>query len=406
MLRILKFIGAFLATFLIIFLIVFGFNMDALFTLIENSEDLQEGQEWVSKTQSLKGLTEYIGAQPERVSIASLAIENPDSSILYNEHAPRTMGILSNIFTVIEYARQAEAGEIDPDEQIPLSEIDYYHLPYVDASNHTDAVNWLDDQDKISEENTVALSDLVQVSVEFNDLAASDYLFLKIGTDNITSLMDRIELQDTESPLPFSGLYTILKPSVYGMEVQQRIDSLSTMDRQTFDSLVVDASKKLASNDSFRDEVFTGFRNDEGLGVPFTVQRDLLDFFPKTTAWEIANVMKKIQQEKLISQEVSQRIKKIMSWPLRSSRLQNDFMTYGAYYDSRLGLVNGIDYGASTYTEEPFAQAVFFDDLQVAFWFHMSSNLIHQDFQQRLIWDPALREATVEEIQRGKTNKP
>ena len=406
MLRILKFIGAFLGTFLIIFLIVFGFNMDALFTLMENSEDLQEGQEWVSKTQSLKGLTEYIGAQPERVSIASIAIENPDSSILYNEHAPRSMGILSNIFTVIEYARQAEEGMIDPKEQVSLSEVDRYQLPYMDASNHTDALNWLDDRDKISGKNTVALSDLVQVSVEFNDLAAADYLYFKIGGDNITSLMDRLELQDTESPLPFSGLYTVLKPSVYGMEVQQRIDTLSTMNRQNFDSLAVAASKKLATDDSFRDDVFTGFRNDEGLGVSFTVQRDLLDFFPKTTAWEMANVMKKIQQEKLISKEVSQRIKKILSWPLRSSRLQNDFMTYGAYYDSRLGLVNGIDFGTSTYTEEPFAQAVFFDELQVAFWFHMSSNLIHQDFQQRLIWDPALREASVEEIQRGKKSNP
>lgn len=402
MLRILKFLGAFLTAFLFIFLIVFGFNMNALFTLMENSEDIQEGQEWVAKTQSLKGLTEYIAEQPERVSIASIAIENPDSSILYNERTPRTMGILSNIFTVIEFARQAENGELDPNEQVSLSEVDQYQLPYVDASNHSTAVDMLDDRGKISERNTVAIADLVQVSVEFNDLAVSDYLFYRFGSARLDSLMERLNLEETESPLPFSGLYTLMKPALYNMEAQQRMDSLSAMSRTVFDSLAIANGKKIAEDEAFKEQVFSQFRRDEGLNIPFAMQRDLLDFFPKTTAWEMANLMKSIQQEVLISSGVSRRIKEIMSWPLKSSRLKSDFSSYGAYYDSRLGLVNGIDFGASTYSEEPFAQAVFFDDLQLAFWFHMSSNLIHQDFEQRLIWDPALREATVNEIRKNQ----
>ena len=402
MLRILKFIGVFLAAFLFIFFIVFGFNMNALFTLMENSEDIQEGQEWVAKTQSLKGLTEYIAEQPERVSIASIAIENPDSSILYNEHTPRTMGILSNIFSVIEYARQVEEGEVDPHEQVSLSEVDHYQLPYMDASNHSTAVDQLEERGLISEENTVALADLVQVSVEFNDLAASDYLFYRFGSMQLNELLDLLNIEETETPLPFSGMYALMKPDLYEMDALQRMDSLKAMERTRFDSLAIATGTRIAENESYREEVFSQFRRDEGMGMPFAMQRDLLDFFPKTTAWEMASVMKKIQHEDLISSAVSRRIKEIMSWPLKSSRLRSDFSTYGAYYDSRLGLVNGIDYGASTYSNEPFAQAVFFDDLQLAFWFHMSSNLIHQDFEQRLIWDPALREATVNEIRKNQ----
>ena len=87
-----------------------------------------------------------------------------------------------------------------------------------------------------------------------------------------------------------------------------------------------------------------------------------------------------------------------MDWPYERQSLNSDFNFYGAIYDNRLGLLNGLDYGASTYTQEPFGQALFFDSLQVAFWFHMSSNLMHQDYQQRLMWDPALREATLKEI--------
>lgn len=402
MLRILKFIGAFLGTFLIIFLIVFGFNMNALITLFENSEELQEGQEWVSKTQSLKGLTEYIGAQPERVSIASLALNNPDSSILYNEHAPRSMGRLSNVFLLIEYARQVESGTLDSEEQVPLSEIDRHQLPYMDASNHDNAISTMRDRDKVTSENTIALADIVRMSISLNDLAASDYLFKRFGIDRMETLMNRLELEETELPLPFSGLYITLNPNIHGSSYQVWMDSLSSMSRTSFDSMVVATSDKFLSDDVFRDRVLKQFQNDEGMGISFTQFRDILKFFPKTTAYEMASLMEQLQQEVLISESVSKIVKKFMSWPMEISRLQNDFKNYGAIYDSRMGLVNGIDYGTSTYSDEPFAQAVLFDELQVAFWFHMSSNLIHQDFEQRLIWDPALRQATIQEIQKNQ----
>lgn len=402
MLRILKFIGAFLGTFLIIFFIVFGFNMNALITLFENSEEIQEGQEWVSKTQSLKGLTEYIGAQPERVSIASLALNNPDSSILYNEHAPRSMGRLSNIFLLIEYARQVESGTLDSEEQVPLSEIDRHQLPYMDASNHDNAISTMRDRDEVTSENTIALADIVRMSIAFNDLAASDYLFKRFGIGRMETLMNRLELEETELPLPFSGLYITLNPNIHGSSYRVWMDSLSSMSRTSFDSMVVATSDKFLSDDTFRDRVLKHFRNDEGMGISFTQFRDILKFFPKTTAYEMALLMKQLQQEEIISESVSRLVKEFMSWPMEIGRLQNDFRSYGAIYDSRMGLVNGIDYGTSTYSDEPFAQAVLFDELQVAFWFHMSSNLIHQDFEQRLIWDPALRQATVQEIQKNQ----
>jgi hypothetical protein len=180
------------------------------------------------------------------------------------------------------------------------------------------------------------------------------------------------------------------------------MDSLSTLSRSTFDSLVIKNSQHFLSDENFRNRTLMQFREEQGLGVRFTELRDILKFFPKTTALEIATLMKKINEEELISENISKRIKEFMDWPMKIKRLQNDLNNYGAIYDSRMGLVNGIDYGASTYSGEPFAQAVLFDELQVAFWFHMSSNLIHQDFQQRLIWDPALREATIHEIQKNK----
>jgi hypothetical protein len=80
-----------------------------------------------------------------------------------------------------------------------------------------------------------------------------------------------------------------------------------------------------------------------------------------------------------------------MRWPInQQSEIERDFTDYGAIYDNRMGLLNGVDFGTSAYTGDTTVQAIFFDRLPIAFWFHMSSNHMHQDFQQRLIFDPAL----------------
>ncbi|MDZ7682200.1 MAG: hypothetical protein U5J63_10955 [Fodinibius sp.] len=157
--------------------------------------------------------------------------------------------------------------------------------------------------------------------------------------------------------------------------------------------------QKYMDDEQFRQRTNNLFDEQQGLGIGFTERRDILQLFPKSTAGELSQLMVQLEQDSLISVAVSKRVKNLMDWPYGEQSLNSDFESYGAIYDNRLGLLNGMDYGASVYSEEPFGQAVFFDSLQVAFWFHMSSNLMHQDYQQRLMWDPALRtRCTLQEI--------
>jgi hypothetical protein len=67
------------------------------------------------------------------------------------------------------------------------------------------------------------------------------------------------------------------------------------------------------------------------------------------------------------------------------------FNQYAGVFDNRIGLQNGVDWGVNLEGEERI-QAVFFDELPVGFWFHLSSDLILQDVQQRMIWDKELHQ--------------
>lgn len=398
--RALKFLGVFLGTLIVVLFIVFGFRMDALITLLQNKEGIQEGQEWVARTSSLKGLTEYIGAQPRRVSIASYAVGTRDSSILYNQHTPRTMGRLANLFFLIEYARQVEKGTLDPNQQIPIERVNRYQLPYINHSDHQNALSALRERQKISEQQTVALHDLIQASVIFNDVAIADFLLFKLGIDNLNALMDQLAIKETELPLPFSGLYITLNPHLKQVSFTALLDSLSLLPRKQFKKSVFKKTDHFLNDKAYREKVLSTFEEHNGLDIPFARQRDALALFPKTTAAEMGRLIKQIQQEKLLSAAVSKTVKQFLQWPLnRSKQLEKYFKTYGALYDSRMGMINGINFGIPAESDQPFAQALFFDDLQIGFWFHMSSNMMHLDFQQRLIWDAALRGATRQAIQ-------
>lgn len=396
--RILKFVGAFLGTLLFVFLIVFGFNLDALYTLYNNSEDLQEGQEWVSTATSLKGLTQYIGENPEHSAVVSRSVTNPDTTIAYGANELHTMGTLSNFFLITTYARLVEQGEINPDELVSLDEINLYQLPYIDASNHDDAKTALDNRGVITSDNEVPLNELIQSAIIYNDLAASDYLFFELGQASINQTYELLDLRNTDRPLPFAGLYITLHPALADSDFDSHFEQLQNLSEDEFRDQVLANTNRYKSDDKFHERVNSLFDQQQGLGIGFTERRDILSLFPKSTAKELSSLMIKLEQDSLISAPVSKRVKNLMDWPYDEQGLNNDFKYYGAIYDNRLGLLNGLDYGASVYSGEPFGQAVFFDSLQVAFWFHMSSSLMHQDYQQRLMWDPALRTATLQEI--------
>ncbi|HBQ61789.1 MAG TPA: hypothetical protein DD671_19825, partial [Balneolaceae bacterium] len=111
-----------------------------------------------------------------------------------------------------------------------------------------------------------------------------------------------------------------------------------------------------------------------------------------------ADLMARLLRKEVISAEVSEQIMAKLRWPMGSEPIARSFEDYGAIYDNRMGLLAGIDFGTSTYDGHTSVQAIFFDQLPVGFWVHMSANHMQEDFQQRLIWDPALYETTLQQI--------
>lgn len=390
--RLLKFFGVFLLTAIVVFGFVFGLNWNSFTTFFDNREAMIEGNEWVHKTNSLKGLSEYMGANPEHASVASIVISNPDSSIYFRENTPRTMGTTSNIFILIAYSMKIESGELNENEPILWEDISRFQLPGIDESVHNEAYRAADNRGWIDVNEAISMNHALKLLAEFNPISLSDYLWWNISPEMWIEIPEAFNLENTEMPLPFSGLYIAISPGIQESTNQEILDQNKSLPESEWREKVTNFSDQYANNSDRRDFI-TSYINRNRLGNTFIEERDAMILFPKTTAREITSVLQTIVSNQFTDEKVSERIKNYLRWPMeRQSGIERDFEDYGSLYENRMGLLAGIDFGVSAYTGDTTVQALFLDQLPIGFWFHASGGHMHQDLMQRLIFDPAMIE--------------
>lgn len=387
--RALKFFLVILAVVLFVFSLVIGLNYSGFKTLFQNEKGMAEGSQYIENTYSLKGLTQFIGEHPEWVSITSFNVNEPDSGIYFQPDIPRTLGATANLFLLIEYERQVAEGLLDPAEEVTLKEINTFALPEISQNNHNKLIEAFDNQ-------SAPLDDVVIAMLQNSDLVSADYIWFKLGEENIRSLIDILDVSEKALPLPFSGMYTRINPSL------SDTSNLREIDFSEFSEQAIDLGNRIKDDPDYNQQLKNQFNKDR-LSLTFMEERDALAYFPQATTNELANFMLRLYNNEVISEEVSENVKQKLRWPMGSDPIARSFEDYGAIYDNRMGLLGGIDFGTSIYDGHTSVQAVFFDRLPVGFWVHMSANYMQEDYQQRLIWDPALYETTQQEI--GKNHE-
>lgn len=396
--RALIFLAVFVAVAVATYALVIIPNYSAFKTLYANNDGMRDGYEYIESTYSLKTLTEFIGEKPEFFSIVSYNVNDPDSGIYYNPDELSTLGAMGNLFLLIEYERQIENGLLDPDALVDLEEIEKYLLPQINQNAHEGAMEYL-----TAEEVPVTNDNAMRAMLEYNSLALSDYFWFKLGEDNLRALMDSLSLETTEMPVPFSGYYSVIAPHIsptVSADARENLDYFTEMSRDSMFAEMIETAYTFI-NDAQQNAMRKQFIEDERLAMSFIEERDALQLLPHTTAREITGLLTQLLNNEIINEEVSTGVKNKLRWPMDSEPIKRSFSDYGAIYDNRMGMLSGIDFGTSIYDGHTSVQAVFFDDLPVAFFIHLSSNHMQEDYQQRLIWDPALFETTIEQIEKN-----
>lgn len=379
-----KFLLIFFVVTVAILGMVIGLNWTAFKVVFSDPETFSEGSEWIETTYSLAGLVEYIEANPQHVSLVSLNLNNPDESILYNEHQPRVMGALSNIFLLMEFERQNKAGLIDPDTRIDRVEIDAFVVPSWYENAHRNAMRRLDINN-----NQVRLGDLLQIVSQHNSQAASDWLFFHLGPENVNALIDSVSQGRIEPWMPGSGIQIATTMRSDELSIREAVAELLNLPVEQRAAYFNESALRYVNDEAFREEVRSRTRPiRERL---LADERAIHGLFSRAEPLRLTEIMAMIYKGEFLSEAVGERIFSLLSWAYEDPVVRQHASDYYALFDSRLSYLTGMDAGTSAYTGESFAQTLFFDDLPVAFYMHMSSNYMNQDLQRRLIYDPELR---------------
>lgn len=389
--RLLKFISVFLGTTVIVFGLVLGLNWNTFMIFIDNRASLTEGSEWIFKTHSLRGLSEYIGENPDRNSFSRIITGDHVAEVHFMENERRTLGSLSNLLLFFAYSKQYQSGDFSGEETLLWDDINRHQLPGIGESAHRESFRQANRRGWIVD-GVIELNNALLLLSEFNSEALADYLWWLIDPDIWETLPVKLNLTKTDMPLPFSGLHLTLSPAVQFMEIDSLLSHYESILNDEWRQLVTETAEKYVVDESFRLHASEVMGKD-GTGLTFMQQRDLLRKFPKGTSRELASLLSDLLSDQIPFQYSRDHLLQWLQWPVRgSSLLGRDIKDSGALYDSRIGLLAGINFGTSLYTEEQSVQVLLMDNLPVGFWFHASGGHMHQDLLQRLIYDPAMME--------------
>jgi hypothetical protein len=146
-------------------------------------------------------------------------------------------------------------------------------------------------------------------------------------------------------------------------------------------------------------------RIHSGDDILFTEEKTRNRYTTRALPREFALFIHQLANGDALHENARAHLSKILGWPMKNSKTAREFSQYWAIYDSRMGFLAGVDYGIVAGETEPVSQVFIMENIPVGLFMHLSSNLMTQDFQQRLIWDPELVKVVYENLNE-ETSQP
>lgn len=172
------------------------------------------------------------------------------------EHRPDEQQPLASAVKVVHlgaYARAVAAGELDPDEQIPLLDWERWYVPGTDGGAHPAALDRLGiPNDGISASDpagTVRLDDMITAMIQESDNAVPDYLRYRLGDDALVDAAAAGGWDGFQAPTLVTSTLSLFDPSLgegdrwatanrWAFDQQFRTDISETLQVPSYDEQV------------------------------------------------------------------------------------------------------------------------------------------------------------------------
>jgi len=207
-----------------------------------------------------------------------------NDSIIAEKNPNKVMPLASTVKIVlaIEYAIQSSEGNLNPNEEIPLKELEKFYVFNTDGDAHP---SWLKSVKEKVNNDKISIREIAKGMIKYSSNANTEWLSQKLGIENINKRIASLGISDhTEFYYIVSALFVGKEkfPNLKGKELKAKLEDLSLED---YIGVTNSIHSKLLKDTTYK-------KNIGELGLD--IQRIWSDNLPSSTVNEYARIMKKI----------------------------------------------------------------------------------------------------------------
>jgi len=335
---------------------------------------------------------------PGTVGLVAFQAGREAEGVYLNPDMPMPLASVAKLITLVAYAEAVAAGELNPQEQVALAELDRYYLPNFDLGAHRRAVAELREEGRllgVAPDEAVLLQDVAWMMIRHSSNAAADYLHLRLGQARLEETAVALGLNAPpaahSAPCTFLGQFLMMGNHVRGAVNDRAL--LAALVDDPAGAAAYGAEVALLADAYVNDATFRSAEQawrSRTRGPSIDTQRTFAArLAPQGTAGAYAALMSRLAQNGLSNTDSSFQARRLLEWPNQFEANQELFSNVGYKNGSLPGVLTTAYYAYRWDDLAPVVVVLFFRDLPQDTYRDWRFDLPHDELARWLLADPA-----------------
>ncbi|MDX1414072.1 MAG: serine hydrolase [Candidatus Promineifilaceae bacterium] len=326
--------------------------------------------------------------RPESVGLAAYRIGQEEEGVYLNENIPMPLASVVKVVHLVAYAEAVAGNRLNPTETVMLDDVAAYYLPNIDLGAHERALVDLEESGRIfGNPPAVLLDEVPGMMIAQSSNAATDYLHLLLGQDEIEQTAVELGLSSQTAPCPFLGQFLVMANHAlkHNNPYQAWEDYMDDPDQYGRDVMLL--TEAFSSDADFR-ETAVDWRRQNRQPNGQTQRLFSQNFNAHGSAGDYAALMARIAQNGLSNGESSYMARRFLEWPMRYPDNQALFTNLGYKNGSLPGILTTVYYAYPLDGGSPLVVALFYHDLERRVYQQWRDSFAHDELARWLLYDP------------------